>query len=38
MAKLNHQHHHSSLQCHVIRIRNHSNMLIWCSRIISYYY
>ncbi len=35
--KLNFQHHYSSLQCHMI-FRNHSNMLICCSRNISDYY
>jgi len=38
MAKLNfQQHHYSSLQSNMI-FRNHSNMLICCSRNISYYY
>ncbi len=32
--KLYFQHHYSSLQCHMI-FRNHSNMLIFCSRNIS---
>ncbi len=36
-SKLNFQHHYSSLQCHMI-FRNHSNMLICCSRNISDYY
>uniref|UniRef100_A0A8C2F690 Tsg N-terminal domain-containing protein n=1 Tax=Cyprinus carpio TaxID=7962 RepID=A0A8C2F690_CYPCA len=31
------QHHYSSLQCHMI-FRNHSNMMICCSRNISDYY
>jgi len=30
VAKLNFQHHYSSLQCHMIR--NPSNMLNWCSK------
>ncbi len=36
-SKLNFQHHYSSLQCHMI-FRNHSDMLICCSRIILYYF
>ncbi len=36
-SKLYFQHHYSSLQCHMI-FRNHSNMLICCSRNISDYY
>ena len=36
-AQLYFQHHYSSLQCHMI-FRNHFNMLICCSRNISYYY
>ncbi len=36
-AQLNFQHHYSSLQCHMI-FRNHSNVLICCSRNISDYY
>ncbi len=36
-SKLNFQYHSSSLQCHMI-FRNHSNMLICCSRNIYYYY
>ncbi len=36
-SKLYFQHHYSSLQCHMI-FRNHSNMLIYCSRNISDYY
>ncbi len=36
-AALNIQHHSSSLQCHMI-FRNHSNILIYCSRHISDYY
>ncbi len=35
--KLYFQHHYSSLQCHMI-FRNHSNILICCSRNISDYY
>ncbi len=35
-VKLNIQHHYSSLQCHMV-LRNHCNMLIWCSRTISHY-
>uniref|UniRef100_A0A8C2IUE9 Phosphofructokinase, liver b n=1 Tax=Cyprinus carpio TaxID=7962 RepID=A0A8C2IUE9_CYPCA len=31
------EHHYSSLQCHMI-FRNHSNMMIYCSRNISDYY
>jgi len=38
MAKLNFQHHSSSLQCHMILQKNHSNMQICCSRNISNYY
>ncbi len=36
-SKLYFQHHYSSLQCHMI-FRNHSNMMICCSRNISDYY
>ncbi len=36
-SKLYYQHHYCSLQCHMI-FRNHSNMLICCSRNISDYY
>ncbi len=36
-SKLNFQHHYFNLQCHMI-FRNHSNMLICCSRNISDYY
>ncbi len=36
-VKFDFQHHYSSLQCHMI-FRNHSNMLICCSRNISDYY
>ncbi len=36
-SKLYFQHHYSSLQCHMI-FRNHSNMLICCSRNIFDYY
>ncbi len=36
-AQLYFQHHYSSLQCHMI-FRNHSNILIYCSRNISDYY
>ncbi len=36
-AQLYFHHHYSSLQCHII-FRNHSYMLIYCSRNISDYY